>query len=169
MTWYAITTDVNRQRAARKLLRKQGFAAYLPAEVRRAPGKTKRVVLPLMRYVFVKAPGHTSVRALWMHAVSETKYVRCFVTLSRDAGPMGISGEMIDQLKQRVDSVVAEKRANRSTRSLRRGKAAVIKAGHFVGKKGTITWLRGDRAKLEAFISGSMRVFEVKTENLEAA
>jgi hypothetical protein len=73
MTWIALTTAPNKARAVRKRLRRRGESAYIPAMVSKriitkgTRPRRKRIITVLMPYVLVRAPEHTSVRALWLH------------------------------------------------------------------------------------------------------
>ena len=54
-------------------------------------------------------------------------------------------------------------------RWLRSGMKATVKAGSLAGKTGTVQWVRGKRAGLEARLFGAARVVEVPVGDLEAA
>ena len=168
MTWYAITTEPHRLRAVRLVLRRRGQEAYLPAQVMRRPGRKKRSIAPLMPYIFVKAPA-PELLSLWMYDITQTRHVRGFVSLTTDKFPAAIQDEKIQNLRVHVAGLQRLARAARWKRRLRKGGQAVITSGHFVGKRGTVTWMRGNRAKLEAFIFGSTREIAIAVKDLEAA
>ena len=166
MTWYAVTVKDKPILSVRRLLRRQGIEAYVPAHARTVP-RRGRVVSPLMPYIFVRAPA-AHVTALWMHQVSSTRHVRGFVGAKRESGIITISDAEITALKAHLVDVMAQTIEARRRRYIRRGGKAIIKAGPLAGRHGTVVWTNGMRAKLEANFWGA-RVVEIAVENLEAA
>ena len=167
MTWYAITVKDKPVLAVRRLLRRQGIEAYVPAHARAVPGRKRRVVSALMPYIFVHAPS-PNVTALWMHQVVSTRFVRGFVGAKRESGIVTISDAEISALKSHLVDVMAQTIEARRRRYIRRGGRAIIKAGPLSGRHGTVVWTNGMRAKLEANFWGA-RFVEIAVENLEAA
>lgn len=166
MTWYAITVKEKPIRAVRKMLRRAGVAAYLPAHARRIAGRKRRAVSPLMQYIFVRAPS-PDVTHLWMHHVLSIKFVRGFVG-TQERGAVAIADEKINFLKLQIRLMMLEARAAQTRRRVEAGKSAVIKSGHLAGRRGTVVWTNGVRAKIEAELFGT-GVIEVAVESLEAA
>lgn len=172
MTYIAITADASHIRKVRRSLRRAGHDAYLPALVAKklyAKGgrlRRKRRVVPLMSYIFVKAP-HDSVLNLWLHAIVSTKDVRGYIKSSD--GPALIPDQHIEALRDSVDRMRFEAEAARYRRKLRKGGKAAIKSGSLAGTTGTVEWVRNARIGLEARLFGGLRVIEVAAENLEAA
>ena len=173
MTWIALTTAPNKARAVRKRLRRRGESAYVPVMVatRIIPKGTrtrrKRFITVLMSYVLVRAPEHTSVRALWLHGVLSVKDVSG-VLYSGD-GPAWIPDHAMDDLKAEVARIVLEARAVRSLRLLLKGGKAVVKSGSLAGRVGTVQWVTAKRVGLEARLFGAARVITVERENVESA
>lgn len=173
MTWIALTTAPNKARAVRKRLRRRGESAYIPAMVakRIIPKGTrtsrKRIITVLMPYVLVRAPEHTSVRALWLHGVLSVKDVSGVLHAGDD--PAWIPDHAVDGLKAEVARIILEASAARHRRWLRRGGKAVVKTGSLAGRVGTVQWVTAKRVGLEARLFGAARVIAVDRENVEAA
>ena len=167
MTWYALTVKDKPVLAVRRLLRRQGIEAYVPAHARAVAGRKRRVVSALMPYIFVRAPS-PNVTALWMHQVSSTRFVRGFVGAKRESGVITIADAEITALKAHLVDVMALTIEARRRRYIRRGGRALIKSGPLSGRHGTVVWTNGMRAKLEANFWGA-RFVEIAVENLEAA
>ena len=173
MTWIALTTAPNKARAVRKRLRRRGESAYVPVMVatRIIPKGTrtrrKRFITVLMPYVLVRAPEHTSVRALWLHGVLSVKDVSGVLHAGDD--PAWIPDHAIDGLKAEVARIILEASAARHRRWLRKGGKAVVKSGSLAGRVGTVQWVSAKRVGLEARLFGAARVIAVDRENVEAA
>lgn len=170
--YYAIMAKHAKLRLVRRRLRRKGVNAYLPAVVLRRPVarhgrlKYRRHVVPLMSYILVEAPDHPATRDLWLHDVLSTKDVYDYVKIG-DAH--AIPQSAVDELKSSVARIVAEGAAARHKYRLRVGGKGTIKTGTLAGKTGSIQWITGKRAGLEARIFGSMRVLDVAMSNLESA
>ena len=173
VSYIAITADHAKLRKVRKRLRRSGCNAYLPAIVakRIVPKGRKlrhrRHVLPLMSYVLVEAPSRPDVFDLWLYSVLTTKDVRGYVKVGDM--PALISQASVDNLKAGVKDIRFQIAAARHRSRVGLGSKSAIKTGSLAGKVGTIQWIRGKKAGLEARLFGSMRVVEVDVENLEAA
>lgn len=171
MTYVAITAKHCHLRKVRRRLRRKGYTAYLPAIVQKRivikGGKPshKRRVVPLMSYILVEAPSHSF--DTWLHDVLETDDVRGYLK-SGDKPAMVSLGTLLS-FKIDVAKLVFEMEAMRHKAKLRRGAKYAIKTGSLAGKAGTVKWIRGKKAGLEAKLFGSMRVVEVASDNLEAA
>lgn len=172
MTWIVITAEPSKLRKVRRRLRRKGYQAYLPAIARvRAIAKgskvkRRRVLTPLMSYILVKAPCD-SIFDLWLYDVTSTKDVRGYLkTADR---PALVPDLDIQALKAKVKWLRFESEARTMKRRLRSGMKARVKEGTLAGKAGTVQWVRGAKAGLEAQLFGSMRVVEVKAKDLEAA
>jgi transcription antitermination factor NusG len=124
------------------------------------------VLTPLMSYILVKAPCD-SIFDLWLYDVTSTKDVRGYLkTADR---PALVPDLDIQALKAKVKWLRFESEARTMKRRLRSGMKARVKEGTLAGKAGTVQWVRGAKAGLEAQLFGSMRVVEVKAKDLEAA
>lgn len=169
MTWIAITTEPRKQRLARKRLRRKGYDAYLPCIVVKRPMKIwrKRQVVQVMPYIFVRIP-HQSMTELMLHDILSTRDVRSYIG-SKVYGPQIVKDGEIAALKTAISGMVLDAEAARYAANVSLGERARIKAGTLAGKVGTVTWVKNQRARLEAFIFGAVRVVEVKAEDLEAA
>jgi transcription antitermination factor NusG len=172
LTWIVITAEPSKLRKVRRRLRRKGYQAYLPAIARvRAIAKgskvkRRRVLTPLMSYILVKAPCD-SIFDLWLYDVTSTKDVRGYLkTADR---PALVPDLDIQALKAKVKWLRFESEARTMKRRLRSGMKARVKEGTLAGKAGTVQWVRGAKAGLEAQLFGSMRVVEVKAKDLEAA
>lgn len=172
MTYIAITADSSRIRKVRKRLRRKGYAAYVPCIVTKrvipkgGKVKRKRRIVPLMSYVLVEMPDR-AVFDLWLHDVLATKDVRGIVRNGDDVAV--IPERCVEDLREAVAKMVSDEKAEKAKKRLRSGRKAVVKTGSLAGKVGTVTWLRGKKAGLEAILFGSTRVVEVDVKNLEAA
>lgn len=173
MSFIAITAKAQHLRKVRKRLRRKGYAAYLPAIVRTrvtAKGsklKRRRHVSPLMSYVLVEFQADESTAGLTLYDVLETKDVRGY--LQSGNGPALIPAHEVEAVRQEVAAMVQTIAAQSHKRWLRSGMKATVKAGSLAGKTGTVQWVRGKRAGLEARLFGAARVVEVQTADLEAA
>ncbi len=172
MSYIVVTAEPSKLRKVRRRLRRKGYTAYLPAIARvRAIAKgskikRKRHVTPLMSYILVKAPCD-SVFDLWLYDVTSTKDVRGYLkTADR---PALVPDLDIQALKAKVKWLRFESEARTMKRRLRSGMKARVKEGTLAGKAGTVQWVRGAKAGLEAQLFGSMRVVEVPASALEAA
>ena len=168
MTWLAIRTEPGRLPVVRQLLRRQGEVCYLPAEIRFNHRRRKRIVVPMMPYLFIKAPAH-EITNLWMHKVKSVRYVKGFIAINPLVGPHPIADSSIDVLRRSISDLQQVERAKKTARALRKGKRAIIKSGPLAGRKGTVSWMNGNRAKLEALIFGTVRTVTVAVDQLEAA
>lgn len=172
MTYIAITADASRIRKVRKRLRRKGYEAYVPCIVtKRAIAKggklsRKRRIVPLMSYVLVEMPDQ-AVFDLWLHDVLAVKDVRGIVSNGDDAAV--IPDRCVGDLREAVAKMVSDEKAARAKRWLSKGRKAVIKSGSLAGRHGTVAWIKGKKAGLEAILFGSTRVLEVEKSNLEAA
>lgn len=164
----AKTTDL---RKARRALRRKGYRAYIPALVSRRPtlkrGIKRRVTL-LMRCVLVEAPANKIIHGLWLHDVLSVPYVSGYFANS-DGGLAFVPNEQVQRVVDVVANLRMELRAAAAAKRLRPGQIVKMKNGHMKGNAAKIVWLRGNRAKIEAMVFGSMRVVEVKSSQLEAA
>lgn len=173
MTWIAITADYSKLRKVRRELRRKGVDAYLPAIVHMRPVvksakiKHRRRITPLMSYILAKAPEHELVRDLWLYDVLQTKDVRGYVKFIDR--PALISDDSVAALKVAVLMMRKRLDSQRHKRWLRTGSKASITEGTLAGKTGTITWIKKNRAGLEAKLFGAMRVVEVPVKSLEHA
>ena len=173
MTWIALTTAPNKARAVRKRLRRRGESAYIPAMVTKRiipkgiRTRRKRIITVLMPYVLVRAPEHTSVRALWLHGVLSVKDVSGVLHAGDD--PAWIQDHAIEELKAEVARIIFEASAARHRRWLRKGGKAVVKSGSLAGRVGTVQWVTAKRVGLEARLFGAARVITVERENVESA
>lgn len=173
MTYIAITCDYAKLRKVRRELRRKGVDAYLPAIVHKRPVvksskvKYRRKVTPLMSYILVAAPKHDLVRDLWLYDVLQTKDVRGYVKV-QDEPALILVGE-VEALKQAVLKIRRDLDRQRHKRWLRTGQKASINTGTLAGKTGTISWIKKNKAGLEARLFGAMRVVEVPVSALEAA
>ena len=172
MTFIVITADHAQLRKVRRRLRRKGYQAYLPAIVQKrivlkgAKARHARRIVPLMSYIMVQSPGEFA-DAIWLYDVLSTKDVRGYVR-SGDV-PAYVSLGAVLSLKIEVAKLRRRMDATRQRGRLRRGAKAAIKSGSLAGKAGTVAWVRGQKAGLEAKLFGSMRVVEVAADNLEAA
>lgn len=173
MTYVAITADHTKLRKVRRALRRKGIEAYLPAIVHKRPVvksakvKYRRRITPLMSYILAKAPDHPAYLDLWLYDVLQTKDVRGYVKV-QDEPALILQGE-VNALKDAVAQIRLDLDRQRHKRWLRTGQKASITAGTLAGKTGTISWIKGKRAGLEAKIFGAMRVVEVQVSSLEHA
>ena len=175
MTYIAITVDHAKLLKVRRRLRRKGMEAYLPAIVHRRPivksakVRYRRRITPLMSYILAKAPDHPAARDLWLYDVLQTKDVRGHMTIGEslalipDDEVFGIWCQVSDILRE----IARAKRT--SKRRFRAGEKARMQQGTFAGRVGTIQWIKGKRAGLEAKIFGAMRVVEVQVSSLEHA
>lgn len=172
MSWIVVTSKPNHLRSVRKRLRRKGYRAYIPA-IARTRGVAKdgkirhrRHITLLMSYVLVEAPP-VPILDLWLHDVLGTKDVRGY--LKTGDRPALVTDEAVGSLVLSVFKMRQVLRAQSTKRWLRSGMKAAIKGGSLAGKIGTVQWIKGKRAGLEAQLLGSMRVVEVKLSELEAA
>lgn len=173
MSYIVVTAEPSKLRKVRRRLRRKGYQAYLPAIARvRAIAKgnkikRKRHITPLMSYILVKAPCD-SIFDLWLYDVTSTKDVRGYLKSSNDKAASVTDADLL-ALKAKVKWLRFETEARSMKRRLRSGMKARVKEGSLAGKLGTVQWVRGAKAGLEAQLFGSMRVVEVSAKSLEAA
>lgn len=171
MSYIVLTAEPSKLRKVRRRLRRKGYTAYLPAIIQKRivikGGKAchKRRIIPLMSYILVEAPSHSF--DTWLHDVLETDDVRGY--LKSGDRPATVSLGTLLSFKIDVAKLVFEMEASRHKAKLRRGAKYAVKSGSLAGRVGTVKWLRGKKAGLEAKLFGSVRVIEVAAENLEAA
>lgn len=171
MSYIVLTAEPSKLRKVRRRLRRKGYTAYLPAIIQKRivikGGKAchKRRIIPLMSYILVEAPSHSF--DTWLHDVLETDDVRGY--LKSGDRPATVSLGTLLSFKIDVAKLVCEMEASRHKAKLRRGAKYAVKSGSLAGRVGTVKWLRGKKAGLEAKLFGSVRVIEVAAENLEAA
>ena len=168
MTYFAIRTEPGRLPIVRRLLKRQGHDVYLPAEIRRNHKRRKRIVVPMMPYIFIRAPA-PELQALWQQQISGTRYVKAFICTSAMAGPHPIADHKIEVLRRTIQDFRFNAKAERAKRCLKPGSRAIVKNGHLAGRKGTVSWTHGNRVKLEAYIFGRATIVEVAVKDLEAA
>lgn len=176
MTHYvAITADYAKLRKVRRALRRKGVEAYLPAIVHKRPivksakVRYRRRITPLMSYILAKAPEHAGARDLWLYDVLQTKDVRGYVKVHDE--PALISENEMFGIWCQVSDIhkeVAQSKKKRK-RWFVAGAKARMQQGTLAGRVGTIQWIKGKRAGLEAKLFGAVRVVEVKLSALEAA
>ena len=173
VSYIAIRTERGELFKVRRRLRRAGFNAYLPVIItrRRVPKgdrvKHVRHFESMMRWVLVEAPESSPVFDLWLHSVTSTKGVVSYLKSGDQAGR--VSQNDVDVLKDGVAKIRFQIAAARHRSRVGLGSKSAIKTGSLAGKVGTIQWIRGKKAGLEARLFGSMRVVEVDVENLEAA
>lgn len=171
-SWIVITADPAKLRKVRRRLRRKGYQAYLPAIARvRAVAKggklkRRRTITPLMSYILVQAPSE-HVLDLWLYDVTSTKDVRGY--LKQSDRPALVTDAAMTDLRATIRDVRFAMEVSAAKRRLRKGMKARITDGTLAGKSGTIEWVRGAKAGLEAQLFGSMRVVEVPASALEAA
>lgn len=173
MTYYAIRCEPGRLPVVRQLLRRSGEVSYLPAISKRIPRKSKkfgrRTTIPLMPYIFVKAPEAQELHALWMQQIKATRHVKDFVVMDKMRGPHPISDLLVDRLRKAVQDWVQVDAARRTVRGFRKGDKARAKEGPFAGKKGVVTWSKGQRARWETVMFGRSVEVVMDAKHLEAA
>lgn len=171
-SWIVITADPAKLRKVRRRLRRKGYPAYLPAIARvRAVAKggklkRRRTITPLMSYILVQAPSE-HVLDLWLYDVTSTEDVRGY--LKQSDMPALVTDAAMTELRATIRNVRFMMEASAAKRRLRKGMKARVTDGTLAGKSGTIEWVRGAKAGLEAQLFGSMRVVEVPASALEAA
>ena len=171
-SWIVITADPTKLRNVRRRLRRKGYQAYLPAIARvRAVAKggkikRRRTITPLMSYILVQAPLE-HVLDLWLYDVTSTKDVRGY--LKQSDRPALVTDAAMTDLRATIRDVRFAMEVSAAKRRLRKGMKARVTDGTLAGKSGTIEWIRGAKAGLEAQLFGSMRVVEVLSKSLEAA
>ena len=168
MTYFAIRTEPGRLPVVRQLLRRAGTECYLPAEIRRNHRRNKRIVVPMMPYLFVKAPA-PKLQVLWMQQIRATRHVKGFVAINAMAGPHPIADTKIEVLRRSIKDLRDVTRAKKQLSALRRGSKAVVTTGPLAGRKGTVRHTTPKITRLEAWIFGTLRVVTVETQKLEAA
>lgn len=171
--WYIIRTEPKKERSVRHALRRQGNAVYVPANVYRARVRSlpfrPLAWAPILPggYMFVECE-NAAVLNLWMRQVLDTKHVNGFIGVNGVASPL--SAETVAELRRKIDEYKTAARVLREAAKLRKGGEAKIMSGPLSGKRGTVTYLRGKKAKILAWVlDGKLREVEVKTSNLEAA
>ena len=179
MTYVVLTAEPSKLRKVRRRLRRKGYTAYLPAIARvRAIAKgskikRKRHVTPLMSYILVKAPCDGPIDKAWLVGALSTRDVRGVLRSPTEPWPSAVPDDIVALLKLTVKQLVVAERlylgALRAKWRPRKGAKARVREGTLAGKAGTVQWVRGAKAGLEAQLFGSMRVVEVKAKDLEAA
>ena len=172
MSWVAVRTSPNKEKAVRAALKRIGHTVYLPAEVRRSrarkTGPRRRIIVPMFPgYLFIEAPS-VYLESLFLHSIRETKNVKRFVTAA-DGAPCEIADWKIDRLRATIKDhhrLDAERKAN--TR-IRKGIKAKVRSGALAGKSGNVTYVRGNKAKLLAWVLGAPREIEIDARELEVA
>lgn len=170
MTYFAIRTEPGRLPAVRRLLRKAGHDCYLPAEVRMNHKRRKRIIVPIMPYLFVKAPDKKTpieVVALWRQSIIGTRYVKTFVLMAGEPAP--VYDASLDLLRKAIKETRFEAEAAKAGRHIGRGMKVIAKHGPFAGKKGTVVWTQGRRAKWETILFGREVTVEAQVKDLEVA
>lgn len=166
MTWYAIRTAPQRERAVEAMLRVQGYVVFLPVEtkVKRVGRGSRRssrtVVYPMfVRYLFVRAP------VPWLHlmAVNHVTGVVGF-----DGTPAPIEDHEIERIKNMSGNIPHRASVN-PHRALRTGEVAEITAGPFAGQVVKIAGLHGNKAKIFVNLFGGVKEAEILLADLEAA
>ena len=164
MTWYAIRTAPQRERAVEAMLRVQGYVVFLPVEtkIKRVGLKRTRreVVYPMfVRYLFVRAP------VPWLHlmAVNHVTGVVGF-----DGTPAPIEDHEIERIKNMSGNIPHRASVN-PHRALRTGELAEITAGPFSGQVVKITGLHGNKARIFVNLFGGVKEAEILLADLEAA
>lgn len=165
MTFYALRAEPGRLPVVRQILRRQGQECYLPAEIRMNHRRRKRIVVPIMPYLFVKAPDHPELVALWLHEVKATRYAKDFVKMDGKAAP--VHDVCLMMLRKAIKDMRFEADAARAKRKIRPGVKAIVKTGPFRGFKGEVTWTKGRRAKWETILFGRPVEIQVDTKELE--
>lgn len=167
MSWIAIRTEPGRLPVVRQLIKRKGDTAYLPAEIRWNHRRRKRIVVPMMPYLFVQCP-EPELFSLWLCRVKGVRYVKAVIG-TLDHGPLLIADYKIEILRRAIDDWRLGVAAQRAKKHFGKGSTARIKSGPLAGRKGTVAHIRGNRARLEALIFGSVRTVEITLEQLEAA
>lgn len=166
MTYFAIRTEPGRLPVVRQMLRRSGEACYLPAEIRMNHRRRKRIVVPIMPYLFVKAPA-PELQALWMQKIKGTRYVKTFVMMAGEPAP--VHEASLNMLRKAIKEIRFEAAASKARRRIRTGTKIIAKTGPFAGKKGTVVWTQGRRAKWETILFGREVTVEAQMKDLEVA
>ncbi len=172
MTYYAVAVAPQKERTTRAIFRRRGQSCYLPAKVikkRLTRRAAKRAVVPLFPgYLFVEAP-HQTLIPLWMHMIKDTRGVLGFVSVTNDGNPSPIAEAKIERLKQAIADDLVEMAKRKDGAKLKKGREARFRSGPLAGKSGSITWMRGDKARIFGWLFGSPREITVNVKDLEAA
>lgn len=169
MTYIILAADHCKIRMVRQRLRRKGYNAYVPALVikrivhKAGKIKRRRIVKPLMNYIIVEAPA-PEVFGLWFHDVLTTDDVKGY--LKSGDGPATLSLGALLELKVAVAKMRFAMEEARVRARLRKGSKVTIINGAGAGRKGTVSWLREERVKLEVFMFGAMRTVEVKRDDV---
>ena len=170
MSYIVITADPAKLRKVRKRLRRKGYTAYLPAIARvRAVAKggklkRRRIITPLMSYIFVEVPDE-AVMDLWLYDVTQTKDVKSYMKTSER--PALVSDNDIAGLAASIKNMMFVAQANAMRRRLRKGDAAKAKNGAFTNHAGTVLDIRKQMVKWETYLFGRPTVVMMKSDDLE--
>lgn len=172
MSYIVVTAKTQDLRKARRALRRKGYRAYIPAlsgcrlSAKGGRLRRRRQITLLMSYILVEAPD-ARIQNLWLHDVLSTDKVQGY--LKSNEAPAMVPAHVVKQLSDSVARMILVAEAASVKRRLRKGGKAIVKEGPLAGKRGVVTWVSGQRAKIEAMVFGSMRVVEVRLSQLEAA
>lgn len=162
MSYFALRTEPGRLPIVRQLLRRQGHTCYLPAEIRMNHRRRKRIVVPMMPYLFIKAPA-AEVQALWMQQVKGTRYVRDFIRMGGEPAP--VYDDALDLLRRAIKEDREKVEAFRLRNFIRAG----TKIRHQNGRVGTVVWTKKRRLKWETILFGREVIVESTIDQIEIA
>ncbi len=166
MTFYAIVTAPQRERAVEAMLFIKGYDVFLPIEIKnkRVGHRSRKfvaVVYPMfVRYIFVGG------KFSWLDLMAE-RHVTGVVGF--DGAPAAIGDAEMQRLKAMSGSAIPYQLSLNPHRALRAGEMAEIGIGPFAGQIVKITGLHGRKARVFLNLFGSRKEVEIPVENLEAA
>lgn len=169
MIWYALKVAPMREFTAEAMLRRKGYDAFCPVEIkhRRPSRKTKRRVAyayPMfVRYIFV---GSKTGDLPWLQLLAE-RHVSGVIR--SDGMPAAIADEKLRQIRENSGKVIPYKLAKNPHKAFQVGERAKVKVGAFRGFEAKIEEVTGRRAKLLLSLFGRPVQTDVDMADLEAA
>lgn len=169
MIWYALKVAPMREFTAEAMLRRKGYDAFCPVEIkhRRPSRKTKRRVAyayPMfVRYIFV---GSKTGDLPWLQLLAE-RHISGVVR--SDGMPAAIADEKLRHIRELSGKVVAYKLTKNPHKAFQVGEMAKVKVGPFKSFEGAIEEVRGRHAKLLLSLFGRPVWADIDMADLEAA
>lgn len=177
LTWYALTVPPQKEFAAEQILRRVGYAAFAPVELkfprarrgsraRNHEAKAKRYPL-FVRYVFAGFEKAANEGVIPLFELSKLNIIKGVVGFGGQ--PLKLPGQVVKDLMQMSGQSIPWRSSPNPHKSFRKGDRAEIVEGAFSGYTLPILEIEGQFAAFMVQFLGKQQKVKVPLRFLEAA
>ena len=169
--WYACDTVPQKERAVSEAMSRLGFTPWIPTHkvrkrTRRKPAMWDEVDRPIIpSLVFVNADCDlTGCPDVW-HRLASVRHMRGVIGVR--GVPVFCTSAEIDRMAERAGQKAALDMERARVRRVSVGEVVTIRKGAMIGFEGTVTEIKGHRAKVMLQLFGAIRDIDVPIAEVE--